>query len=55
MPKKKREKRKKIVIKDDLDLRTDKLLKDRRVKTMIDFEYNDCNSIKSLAIKKILM
>ena len=50
--KRKEKKRKKRVIKDDLDLRTDKLLKDRRVKTMIDFEYNGCNSIKSLAIKK---
>ena len=50
--KRKEKKRKKRIIKDDLDLRTDKLLKDRRVKTMIDFEYNDCNSIKSLAIKK---
>ena len=45
-------KRKKRIKKDDLDLRTEKLLKDRRVKTMIDFEYNASNSIKSLAIKK---
>ena len=44
--KRKERKRKKRIIKDDLDLRTEKLLKDRRVKTMIDFEYNDCNSIK---------
>ena len=50
--KRKEKKRKRRIIKDDLDLRTDKLLKDRRFKTMIDFEYNDCNSIKSLAIKK---
>ena len=50
--KRQEKKRKRRVIKDDLDLRTEKLLKDRRVKTMIDFEYNDCNSIKSLAIKK---
>ena len=50
--KRKERKIKKRIIKDDLDLRTEKLLKDRRVKTMIDFEYNDCNSIKSLAIKK---
>ena len=52
--KRQEKKRKRRVIKDDLDLRTEKLLKDRRVKTMTDFEYNDCNSIKSLAIKKIL-
>ena len=45
-------KRKKRIKKNDLDLRVDKLLQDRRVKTMIDFEYNASNSIKSLAIKK---
>ena len=45
-------KRKKRIKKDDFDLRTEKLLQDRRVKTMIDFEYNASNSIKSLAIKK---
>ena len=45
-------KRKKRIKKDDFDLRTEKLLEDRRVKTMIDFEYNASNSIKSLAIKK---
>ena len=45
-------KRKRRIKKDDLDLRTEKLLQDRRVKTMIDFEYNASNSIKSLAIKK---
>ena len=36
--KRKERKRKKRIIKDDLDLRTEKLLKDRRVKTMTDFE-----------------
>ena len=45
-------KQRKRIKKDDLDLRTEKLLRDRRVKTMIDFEYNASNSIKSLAIKK---
>ena len=45
-------KRKQRVIKDDLDVRSEKLLKDRRIKTMIDFEHSECNSIKSLAIKK---
>ena len=50
--KRQEKKRKQRIIKVDLDLRTEKLLKDRKVKTMIDFEYNDCNSIKSLAIKK---
>ena len=50
--KRKERKRKRRIIKDDLDLRTEKLLKDRRIKTMIDFENNNCNSIKSLAVKK---
>ena len=45
-------KRKKRIKKDDFDLRSEKLLQDRRIKTMIDFEYNASNSIKSLAIKK---
>ena len=52
MFKRQERKRKKRIKKDDLDLRTEKLLQDRRVKTMIDFEYNGSNSIKSLAIKK---
>ena len=50
--KRQEKKRKKRIKKDDLDLRVEKLLHDRRVKTMIDFEYNSSNSIKSLAIKK---
>ena len=50
--KRQEKKRKRRIKKDDLDLRTEKLLKDRRIKTMIDFEYNASNSIKSLAIKK---
>ena len=50
--KRQEKKRKKRIKKDDLDLRTEKLLQDRRVKTMIDFEYNASNSIKSIAIKK---
>ena len=50
--KRQEKKRKKRIKKDDLDLRTENLLQDRRVKTMIDFEYNASNSIKSLAIKK---
>ena len=48
----KRKNEKKRIKKDDLDLRTEKLLQDRRVKTMIDFEYNASNSIKAVAIKK---
>ena len=50
--KKEEKKRKRRIKKDDLDLRTEKLLQDRKVKTMIDFEYNASNSIKSIAIKK---
>ena len=50
--KREEKKRKRRIKKDDLDLRTEKLLQDRKVKTMIDFEYNASNSIKSIAIKK---
>ena len=41
---KKKEKKRKI--KDDIDVRAENLLKNREVKTMIDFENNKCNSIK---------
>ena len=50
--KRKERKRKRRIIKDDLDLCKEKLLKDRRIQTMIDFESNNCNSIRSLAVKK---
>ena len=50
--KRQEKKRKKRIKKDDFDLRTEKLMQDARVKTMIDFDYNSSNSIKSLAIKK---
>ena len=50
--KRKERKQRKRVKKDNLDFRVDKMLKDRRTKTMIDFEYNGSTSIKSLAIKK---
>ena len=45
-------KNRKRIVKDDFNERTADLLKDRKIKTMIDFEYNNSNSIKSLAIKK---
>ena len=48
--KRQEKKRKNRVKKDDLDLRIESLLKDKRVKTMIDFASS--NSIKSVAIKK---
>ena len=52
MSKKKKEKRrKKRKIKDDFDVRTENLLSNRKVKTMINFENNECNSIKSLIVK----
>ena len=44
--KKNEEIRKKRKIKDDIDVRAENLLKNRKVKTMIDFENNKCNSIK---------
>ena len=46
-----KKKRKKRKIKDDIDVRVENLLKNRKVKTMIDFENNECNSIKSLIVK----
>ena len=51
MSKKKEKRRKKRKIKDDFDVRTEKLLSDRKVKTIINFENNECNSIKSLIVK----
>ena len=49
---KKKEKRmKKRKIKDDYKDRKTSFLEDRKIKTMIDFEENNCGSIKSLAIK----
>ena len=49
---KKKEKRmKKRKIKDDYKDRKTCFLEDKKIKTMIDFEENNCGSIKSLAIK----
>ena len=49
---KKKEKRmKKRKVKDDFQDRKISFLEDRRIKTMIDFEENNCSSIKSLVIK----
>ena len=49
---KKKEKRmKKRKVKDDFQDRKTSFLEDRRIKTMIDFEENNCSSIKSLVVK----
>ena len=49
---KKKEKRsKKRKVKDDFKDRKTSFLEDRRIKIMIDFEENNCGSIKSLVIK----
>ena len=49
---KKKEKRmKKRKVKDDFQDRKISFLEDRRIKTMIDFEENNCSSIKSLVVK----
>ena len=49
---KKKEKRmKKRKVKDDFFDRKTSLLENRRIKTMIDFEENNCSSIKSLVVK----
>ena len=42
---------KKRKVKDDFQDRKISFLEDRRIKTMIDFEENNCSSIKSLVIK----
>ena len=42
---------KKRKVKDDFEDRKTSFLEDRRIKTMIDFEENNCSSIKSLVIK----
>ena len=49
--KKKEKKSKKRKIKDNVDVRVENLLKNKKVKTMIDFENNECNSIKSIIVK----
>ena len=49
---KKKEKRmNKRKVKDDFQDRKISFLEDRRIKTMIDFEENNCSSIKSLVVK----
>ena len=48
MKKKKSKKRK---IKDALDIQIEDLVKNKKIKTMIDFENNECNSIKSIIVK----
>ena len=49
---KKKEKRiKKRKVKDDFQDRKISFLEERRIKTMIDFEGNNCSSIKSLVVK----
>ena len=49
--KKKEKRKKKRKIKDDFDVRTENLLSNKKVKTIINFENNECNSIKSLVVK----
>ena len=46
--KKKEKKLKKRKIKD---LQIDDMLKNKKIKTMIDFDKNECNSIKSIIVK----
>ena len=47
---KKEKKQKKRKIKD-ADLQIDNMLKNKKIKTMIDFDKNECNSIKSIIVK----
>ena len=36
----------------DISLKIDDTLKNKKIKTMIEFDFNECNSIKSIAIKR---
>ena len=46
----KEKKSKKIKIKD-ADLQIDEAVKNKKIKTMIEFDKNECNGIKSIVIK----
>ena len=46
--KQRRKNKKKKKIKD---LQIDNMLKNKKIKTMIDFDKNECNSIKSIIVK----
>ena len=46
--KKKKSKKRKI---KDTDLQIDKAVNNKKIKTMIEFDKNECNSIKSIVIK----
>ena len=48
---KKKQKKEEKKGKDDFDVRTENLLSNRKVKTIINFENNECNSIKLLIVK----
>ena len=50
--KQKRKNQKKIKIKNE-NPQIDDVLKNKKIKTMIDFDKNECNSIKSIIVKKI--
>lgn len=36
----------------DITEKVDEISKNKKIKTMIDFDHSECNSIKSIAIKK---
>ena len=46
--KEKKSKKRKI---KDADLQIDEAVKNKKIKTMIEFDKNECNSIKSIVIK----
>ena len=48
--KQKEKKLKKRKIKDT-NIQIDDVIKDKKIKTMIDFDHNECNSIKSIIVK----
>ena len=49
---KKRKNQKKIKIKiKDANIQIDEVIKNKKIKTMIDFDHNECNNIKSIVVK----
>ena len=50
--KKKKKKLKKRKRKNNISIKIDDAIKNRKIKAMTDFDFNECNSIKSIAIER---
>lgn len=48
----KKKKSKKRKRKNNISLKIDDAIKNRKIKTMTDFDFNECNSKKSIAIER---